>query len=340
MIGGVHKLKVVITGWYGTETMGDRAILDGILSVLHALDGENLSVKIGSLFPFYTERTIFEEREIFSRSAPGVSIEIFSVKDRRELEDNVVSSDIVIMGGGPLMDLEELYIVRRCFACAKKRGIPAVVMGCGVGPLNNQRYREIVREIFSLSLGISFRDNISVKTAEIFCGNAFDFRCLGDPAVISVMNYMKDFPGAPGLMEYCAVNFRGNPGGQYGRNVATSDDNLRELVMCLSETFGAVRLVPMHTFFVGGDDRYYLAEIAQGIKSGVKCEVIHSPQNLHGLYECFKNARACVGMRYHSVVMQTILNGNNAILDYTDPYSGKIAGFVNDLEGADSIQAG
>ena len=33
-------------------------------------------------------------------------------------------------------------------------------------------------------------------------------------------------------------------------------------------------------------------------------------------------------MRYHSVFMQTILNGNNFILDYTDTKSGKISGFI------------
>ena len=91
-----------------------------------------------------------------------------------------------------------------------------------------------------------------------------------------------------------------------------------------------MKLVPMHTFFVGGDDRHYLAKIAFGIDSS-RCVVLHKPQNLHELYACYRNARACVGMRYHSVLMQTILNGNNFILDYTDPVSGKIAGFVKDL---------
>ena len=28
------KLKVAIIGWYGTDTLGDRAILDGILTIL------------------------------------------------------------------------------------------------------------------------------------------------------------------------------------------------------------------------------------------------------------------------------------------------------------------
>lgn len=40
-------------------------------------------------------------------------------------------------------------------------------------------------------------------------------------------------------------------------------------------------------------------------------------------------------MRYHSVFFQTILNGNNFILDYTDPSTGKIIGFIRDCGGLD-----
>ena len=253
-------MRVSITGWYGTETMGDRAILDGILSVLDGLDG-NLTVKVGSLFPFYTERTFFEEREIFRRSAPKARLEIFSVKDRQELEENIASSDRVIMGGGPLMDLEELYIVRRCFRLAEKLGIPAVVMGCGIGPLNSRRHIGVVRDILVLSSAISFRDETSRNTARELYGDGFSFQVLGDPAAISAWNYKEAVSESYNGPEYCAVNFRGNPGGQYGKNIAVSDDDLRSLVFCLSREYGDVRLVPMHTFFVGGDDRYYLARL-------------------------------------------------------------------------------
>jgi hypothetical protein len=40
-------------------------------------------------------------------------------------------------------------------------------------------------------------------------------------------------------------------------------------------------------------------------------------------------------MRYHSVVLQILLNGNNYILDYTDINKGKISSFLNliDING-------
>jgi hypothetical protein len=37
-------------------------------------------------------------------------------------------------------------------------------------------------------------------------------------------------------------------------------------------------------------------------------------------------------MRFHSVLLQTIVNGSNYILDYTEIKKGKIVGFVNDID--------
>ena len=37
-------------------------------------------------------------------------------------------------------------------------------------------------------------------------------------------------------------------------------------------------------------------------------------------------------MRFHSVLIQTIVSGNNFILDYTEPRKGKISGFLEDVD--------
>ena len=40
-------------------------------------------------------------------------------------------------------------------------------------------------------------------------------------------------------------------------------------------------------------------------------------------------------MRYHSVILQTLGNGRNYILDYTEPNKGKIQGFIKDIDKID-----
>lgn len=318
-------MKVTIVGWYGTETSGDRAILDGILSVLYEMD-KTVQVKLGSLFPFYSERTLLEEKEVFRGSAPGVEIELFDIKEKISMGEIVKHSDLLILGGGPLMDLEELYLIDCAFSIARKRNIPTVVMGCGIGPLNGEKYIRLVDRILEKSTKISLRDTISGKNMEKLWPGKFSYECLGDPAVISVENFMKNRTHTA-MGDYLAVNFRDFPGEQYGSNSSVDRIAITEMLNALSEKCKEILLVPMHTFYVGNDDRKYLTELKMQCNNP-KIRVLHKPLNLHELYKIYENAAGCIGMRYHSIVMQTILNGNNLIFDYTDPNSGKIAGFL------------
>lgn len=57
-------MEITIIGWYGTETIGDRAILAGIISLL-SKSISNLSIRLGSLYPFYSERTLYEDSDFF-----------------------------------------------------------------------------------------------------------------------------------------------------------------------------------------------------------------------------------------------------------------------------------
>ncbi len=74
-----------------------------------------------------------------------------------------------------------------------------------------------------------------------------------------------------------------------------------------------------------------LCEIADKMKAETK-KVIHKPLSLEEVYELIYNAKLCVGMRYHSVLFQSYINGNNYIVDYTDTKSGKTIGFIKDID--------
>jgi polysaccharide pyruvyl transferase WcaK-like protein len=87
----------------------------------------------------------------------------------------------------------------------------------------------------------------------------------------------------------------------------------------------------MHTFFIGGDDRYFLTKIAREANQN-NVQVQQKPLNLYETYSVFRGVAACIGMRYHSVVFQTLLSGNNYILDYTDSRTGKIISFLEDID--------
>ena len=88
------------------------------------------------------------------------------------------------------------------------------------------------------------------------------------------------------------------------------------------------------TFVIGGDDRVILTKIANKVNKD-DVMVLQNPLNLKETMEKYYDAYFCVGMRFHSVVLQTVLNGKNYILDYTDPQRGKISGMLNELKIVD-----
>lgn len=321
-------MNVTVIGWYGTETLGDVAILDGILSITYEIENKN-NIFLGSLYPFYTERTLFEEKTVFSISAPNTIISIFNVKDLNTCRHMIDNSDLVLIGGGPLMNLEELYLLKKCFQYAKKKKIPRMVFGCGIEDLSNPIYIKVVQEIFNNSSKIILRDQLAKNRALDLYGNSFEFLALGDPAVVSIENYVNT--NNTKKNNIISVNFREYSQNEYGNAVYYSDDEFKKIIKILDKKYEQIKLVPMHTFFIGGDDRYYLESLIQGLDLN-NTDVIHKPNNLHELYSLFSSSLGCIGMRYHSIVMQTILNGNNLVLNYTNPKEGKISGFINSLQ--------
>ena len=154
-------MKICILGWYGTETIGDGAILAGIFSLLNKKI-ENYQVLLGSLYPFYSKRMLSEDKELYKiLLKKELEIEIFDSKDKLKIEKSINLADVVIIGGGPLMDLSELYMLKYAFQFAKKKNKKTMICGCGIGPLFNEEYQKCVIEIVKLSDSVILRDSKS-----------------------------------------------------------------------------------------------------------------------------------------------------------------------------------
>ena len=318
-------MKVSIIGWYGTETMGDKAIFDGILYILSSIQSK-IEMAIGSLFPFYSERTLLEEKKQFYETAPYIELSVFAIKDREEREKQIKNSDLLLVGGGPLMDIDEVVLLHRSFSYAKKNKIPTAIIGCGMGPLKDLSIIKLVKEILDFADLVTFRDSVAGEMAKNIDYKG-EFYILGDPAVVSVNRFIeKKYERKK--QNYIAVNFREYPLNAYGGKYEIELDEYKLLIKSLIKEYERVYLVPMHNFFVGGDDRLFLTKIGWRCQ----CKVLHNIFSLYDLYSLFYNANSCIGMRYHSVVFQTLLNGNNYIFDYTDLNNGKIKGFLMDYD--------
>ena len=322
-------------GWYGTETIGDRAIFAGILRILSEIYNDNLEIRIGSLFPPLTERTILEDDNFYKRiSSKRISkIECFYSLSKSALDKNIKGSDLLFIGGGPLMDMQVMYMLKYGFKKARKLGIKTAIIGCGWGPLNEKEFIDVTSDIIKLSDISIFRDSKSSEKAkkETMCSESIEG--LIDPAVFAASFYLNDRNKEVGSENIVSMNFR---------ELFVSNDNLdghfpisyckkiiQELARCYSESI--VRLIPMHTFAIGGDDRIVLNQLAKELQD-LPIEVQNVPLSLEETMSVYNTSAACVGMRFHSILLQIVLCGNNYILDYTHPVNGKTINLLKQLD--------
>ncbi len=329
-------MKIVVLGWYGTETLGDRAILYGLMEIFEKTFGQ-VEISIGSIYPFFTERSLYEDEEFISLCAPIAQVSYFDVKNKTILNSEIIGSNLVIMGGGPIMDLNDLGIIEYGFGIAKKNRIKTALLGCGIGPLFKKKFQKISLKLLKQADLVILRDETAKRNIlELEKINNFninkDVYVTFDPAILPVRKFIENY-GERKIDNNIAINFREFPKGNF-QNVDTAeiDKLLLNTLSDISNYYDKIILFPMHTFSVGGDDRYYLSELKFRV-SNSNIEVLNKPMNLWELFELIYNSNACIGMRYHSVVFQSLLNGNNLIFDYTEVNKGKISGFLNIIDG-------
>ncbi len=331
-------MTITIIGWYGTETIGDRAILAGLISFFNKTY-DDFEIKLGSLYPFFSQRSLNEDYSFYKEIIKkDIKIEIFNSKDSKELSQAIKESDLVSMGGGPLMDLSELFMVEYAFKKARKQGIKTALLGCGVGPLFHKKYRKSVLNI-SLNCDITIlRDNKSkdnLKDIYKEFNKFYDANSIYtsyDPAVECTLEYAKIYSKKP--QDYIAVNLREFPL-EYNKQQDSKNINeeLKSFIKDLADKYEdrEIRLIPMHYFYIGNDDRVFLNSIALELKKE-NIKVQNPNLTLKETIEVYQNAYFNVGMRFHSVVLQTIASGKNYVLDYTEPKKGKIYGFLSDID--------
>lgn len=332
------SVKITILGWYGTETIGDRAILAGLFAFFKRSFGK-FEVKLGSLYPFFTQRTLYEDAIFWKESCGNdFSVQIFDSKKIQELDKAINASELVIMGGGPLMHIEPLFMIEYAFKKAKKLKKKTALLGCGVGPIFKKKFKKSFINIVKVSDLIILRDSFSKKYLE----NIFNeystilqniiYLSL-DPAVQCTKDFNRLFKKNFKL-DTIAVNLRSFPQ-EYNQRRKNIDINrkLYEFVDSLSSDFpkNNISLIPMHYFHIGNDDREFLNKIYFEL-SKQNISVQNQPLSLIDTLQFYSQAKFNIGMRFHSVVFQTLVNGKNFVLDYTEPNKGKIAGFLNDID--------
>lgn len=329
-------MEIAIIGWYGTETIGDRAILAGIFNVLSRVY-DVFTIRLGSIYPFYTERTVSEDMDFYKEISKNrlTELTIFNSRSPKELKQAISSSQIVMVGGGPLMDLAEMNMLEYAFLYATQKKKAKIIFGCGWGPLKDVNRIKQVGLLVQLSDATIFRDVISLRTCEEYIPNAMHkVKSSIDPACFACHFFKENAPQKKN--DHVSINFRdvAIEGKQYSSKEIPDNIFINIVESVKQSTLLPIQLIPMHTFFIGGDDRVFLERIKTEINDP-QVEVVHRPLSLCETMEQYYHAQMCVGMRFHSILLQTLLNGNNYIVDYTHPQKGKIMGLIGEFGMSD-----
>lgn len=326
---------VYIVGWYGTETVGDKAILGGIFDFYKQKYNNNVAFYISSIYTFVTEKTIKELGFPDAKVIPFHSFDFIKYASK---------ADETVMGGGPLMDMEALAIPLWSFKIAKLFQKKTVVFGCGLGPLKNPKYVKAVQQILALSDEIKLRDSKSVEYAKSTLGiNRNDIINSGDSAADYISTIAKHYehldkkPVLACFLREWTNEYQGDLSNEefilnrekFEKNLATTIKEICE-IHHLTPSFYS-----MHTFVVGNDDRDFYRRFLKKYFSNDEYYLHNQNANIETTVHAMKTSSINLCMRFHSVLFASTLDTNFLAIDYTN--GGKITGFLTDASALDKM---
>lgn len=330
--------QVFITGWYGTETVGDKAILAGIINELYQdYNNTQLNIVITSIYPFVTKKTL-KELNIDAHVIPAYSEDFISYAK---------GSDVVIMGGGPLMDLEELALPLFSFKLAKENNRRTIVYGCGLGPLTFDRFINAVKEILNLSDIIKLRDQKSIDLAYKWLDKPINIELNGDPAkkylqekYVTNIAIEKDNVITCFLRDWTHEYSRQNSKEEFNSLKLDFELGIANLIKAKARELRVdeIKFDHMHNFIVGNDDRdfsrYFIKKYFSDFND---CKVSYNKKlsTVDSVANSMLRSKYNISMRFHSVVFAHTFKTNFTAIDYTR--GGKIYNYLNDNNSLDNL---
>jgi polysaccharide pyruvyl transferase WcaK-like protein len=319
--GRPRSSGVLIMGWYGRETTGDKAIL---ASLLHNISGHSVRILKSTYDIDFSRQTLNEIEAPTVRCLPN---DIGSFV--RALE----WVDVVVIGGGPLKESGQMLEWATRVAIAKSLGKKIMVYGCGIGPLHSAPVRQQVAQILRLADRITLRDAKAVANATELGIPADRVTLAADPAMGLVIPSVK-LAGRNGEPLRIGVSLRRlskhyAPTGkaiEATRQESAFHDAIKHAMRRILQTNEAhVALVPM-ALRGKDDDRVVLRQMHTELGHDPRISLIDyaSPA---ALLEHFRGFDFFVAMRFHSAVFAMLSGVPLVAIDY-DSRGGKTTGLM------------
>jgi sulfatase maturation enzyme AslB (radical SAM superfamily)/polysaccharide pyruvyl transferase WcaK-like protein len=343
--------RILIVGWYGTETLGDKAILYEVLDGLKHAYAKPIAIDVASIEPYVTINTLYE-----SGYADQVSV-ISLEKALQHAKDGLYAQ--AVFGGGPLMSsISYLQNISRIFTEVRALGGVCKLWGCGIGPIRDS-YDDIPNKVAIGAILDSCSFSVCRDLPSAALANTYSplSRCLGaslDPAYFwfrkMVVGFDKEkLPSSLSSAEDLKISnilfaLRDLPLGEYYSSLSASDSALlqksynsaaKRLIGEAKSSCGSVYLQPMHRLACGGDDRLFYSQVLA--KTGLEDLVNWQHEKPVDDVSRFMEADLCIVMRYHSLVLALAARKPVVPIDYT---SGGKVGALCDALGIKCLSVG
>ncbi|MBI9050417.1 MAG: polysaccharide pyruvyl transferase family protein [Anaerolineaceae bacterium] len=304
---GIWK-KVLITGWFGSETAGDKAILGETLHQIK-LRSPKCKIAITSINPTVSRQTMRELTDL--NEAEIIPLNTAANK-------NVIGEvDAVVIAGGPLMELPYLRYIYDIFVTANKLNKERVIFGYGVGPLYSSEAIHIAKTILKLATSGFFRDEESLQFYQLE-DDVGKFTSAFDPAFNYTYRYIEQNKFLS--KDKCIVLFTDQTS-EYDREL-NNQQNFPKFAAAFLDRIQNTRkyeieLYPMHNIWQGKDDRIFNRKIVQLMENPESVYLERAYLPLNKLIQSIGNARYGFVVRYHAHVFLTAMSIPYLSIDYS-----------------------
>jgi polysaccharide pyruvyl transferase WcaK-like protein len=320
---------VLITGWYGTETQGDKAIIGEVLHFIKSASPK-CKVILTTLHAAISEQTNLELEDLYG-------VELIKLEYGR-LSSIISQTDAVIVGGGPLMESVSMKDIGAIFVEAYKQNKPRIIFGCGIGPIHSPEVERITRYLLSVCNAGFVRDKESIDFAsKLFPDHKLKFAC--DPAVGFVSRWRKEngVVYTPKEIASIATLLRANtsefsPESNHEKLRTANELLAKKVARALDEiatqTGADLELLHMNAPWVGGDDRIYNRILSSQLATSTKFNLVREYLTLKQHMKFLSKCNSALAMRYHGHIFCMAMGIPFLSLDYTGK-SGKVSSLVN-----------
>ncbi|MDJ0696539.1 polysaccharide pyruvyl transferase family protein [Mastigocoleus sp. MO_188.B34] len=317
--------KVLICGWYGTETLGDKAILGGVVQSFQGSLG-NIELHLACLELFISEMTVRQMPEL-------QGCKLHSITEAIEIAN---SMDLVVFGGGPLMAIVELTDMIAIFQKAVEAKIPTLIAGCGVGPLGASHYNDAIKHLLLSASHRIYRDKKSLQIAKSLGIDTASDQVAEDPA----FTWLKTSTFSSQIAETQSNNsehpslilgLRDWTYKEYAKDLSIIEAEAikqrfeKEVVTAIEQLvnkYPSLRIIPfpMCTNHLGHDDRWFYRNLFRNHKNiydALDLTYLGAEISPLDAINTFKSASIALTMRFHSLVFALSSGVPTVGIDYT-----------------------